>query len=93
MCLQGAVDGQTSLTGSHAPWTWPFATREDLAYGVVQIHTVGATNVMQEGVRAMRSLVTVCIVLLSVVVGCASQPTSPVRSAARLVPVPVPDRS
>src|SRR5439155_8500755 len=59
--------------------------------GVVYIHTVGVTNVMQKGVRAMRSLVTVCIVLLSVVVGCASQPTSPVRSAARLVPVPTPE--
>src|SRR5690348_12059033 len=73
------------------PWTRPVATRKGLAYGVVHIHTVGVTNVMQKGVRAMRSLVTGCIVLLSVVVGCASPPPSPVRSAACLVPVPVPE--
>jgi len=57
----------------------------------MQINIVGAINVMQEGVRAMRSLVTVCIVLLLVVMGCASQPATPGRSAARLVPVPVPE--
>jgi len=58
---------------------------------VAQLHTVGATTVRQEGVRAMRSLVTGCLVFLSVVVGCASQPTSVSRAAARRVPVPVPE--
>jgi hypothetical protein len=46
---------------------------------------------MQKGVRAMRFLVPGCIVLLSVVVGCASQATSSGRSAVRLGPVPVPE--